>query len=249
MPFLDHLEELRWRIIWSLAGLMIGFAIGFFVTLKFDLVGLLARPVLPLLPTHELYYTHPSEGFSLTVNVAMWLGAVLAAPWVIWQAWLFLAPALHRHERRLTLAVLAGGVGLFLAGAALSYFVVIPLSLPWLMGFGGHSLTPLITANDYFGFAVAMILTFGISFELPMVILALATLGLVTPAFLKRYRRHAIVVIVVIGAFLTPGDLFWTTIALAVPLYGLFELSVLLSTIVYRRRASEGPSGVAVEAG
>ncbi len=95
---------------------------------------------------------------------------------------------------------------------------------------------PLITAEEYFGFLFAMVLTFGISFELPIVVLALAALGIVTPQFLSKYRRHAVVLIVIIGAFLTPGDLVWTTIALSVPLYALYELSVVAAYIIYRRR-------------
>ena len=115
---------------------------------------------------------------------------------------------------------------LFLSGAALAYFVVVPLALPWLFGFAGPSLVPLITAEDYFSFVFAMVLTFGVSFELPIVVLALSALGIVTPQFLSKYRRHAIVLIVIIGAFLTPGDMVWTTLALSVPLYALYELSV-----------------------
>jgi sec-independent protein translocase protein TatC len=95
---------------------------------------------------------------------------------------------------------------------------------------------PLITAEDYFSFIFAMVLTFGVSFELPIVILALATLGIVTPMFLTKYRRHAIVLIVIVGAFLTPGDMVWTTVALSVPLYGLYELSVLAAYVIYRRK-------------
>jgi len=105
------------------------------------------------------------------------------------------------------------------------------------MGFAGPSLVPLITAEEYFSFVFAMVLTFGVSFELPIVVLALAALGLVTPAFLSKYRRHAVVPIVIIGAFLTPGDMVWTTVALAVPLYLLYELSVMAARVVERRRA------------
>ena len=100
----------------------------------------------------------------------------------------------------------------------------------------GGPVDPLITAEEYFGFVFAMVLTFGLSFELPIVVFALAALGLVTPQFLAKYRRHAIVLIVIAGAFLTPGDLVWTTIALAVPLYGLYELSVLGAFFIDRRR-------------
>ena len=132
--------------------------------------------------------------------------------------------------------MLFSGTALFIAGAALAFLVVVPLALPWLMGFGTESMVPLITAEEYFGFVFAMVLTFGLSFELPIVVFALAALGLVTPQFLAKYRRHAIVLIVIAGAFLTPGDLVWTTIALAVPLYGLYELSVLGAFFIDRRR-------------
>jgi len=236
MPFLDHLEELRWRIIYSLGSALVAVGIGFWVTLHFDLVGLLAKPITDILPNHALVFTHPSDKFSITLNTAMTCGLVLAAPVILYQLWLFLAPALHPHEKRVGLGVLFAGLVLFIAGAALAYIVVIPLALPWLLDFGTTTMVPLITAEEYFGFVFAMVLTFGVSFELPIVILALSALGIVTPQFLSRYRRHAVVIIVIIGAFLTPGDLIWTTIALAVPLYLLYELSVAASYVIYKRK-------------
>jgi sec-independent protein translocase protein TatC len=236
MPFLDHLEELRWRIIYSLLALGVAVGLGFWLAVQYDAVGLLARPILPLIPEHKLAFLHPSEGFTVILDTAMTFGFVLASPVIIYQVWAFLAPALKKHERRVGLGVLFSGLVLFVSGAALAYFVVVPLALPWLFSFGGPSLVPLITAEDYFSFIFAMVLTFGVSFELPIVILALATLGIVTPMFLTRYRRHAIVLIVIVGAFLTPGDMVWTTIALSVPLYGLYELSVLAAYVIHRRK-------------
>ena len=236
MPFLDHLEELRWRIIYSLGSALVAVGIGFWVTLHFDLVGLLAKPITDILPNHALVFTHPSDKFSITLNTAMTCGMVLAGPVILYQAWLFLAPALHPHEKRVGLGVLFAGLVLFIAGAALAYIVVIPLALPWLLDFGTTTMVPLITAEEYFGFVFAMVLTFGVSFELPIVILALSALGIVTPQLLSRFRRHAVVAIVIIGAFLTPGDLIWTTIALAVPLYMLYELSVAASWVIWKRK-------------
>jgi len=236
MPFLDHLEELRWRIIYSLLALGVAVGLGFWLAVQYDAVGLLARQILPLIPQHKLAFLHPSEGFTVILDTAMTFGFVLASPVIIYQVWAFLAPALKKHERRVGLGVLFSGLVLFVSGAALAYFVVVPLALPWLFGFAGPSLVPLITAEDYFSFIFAMVLTFGVSFELPIVILALAALGIVTPMFLTKYRRHAIVLIVIVGAFLTPGDMVWTTIALSVPLYGLYELSVLAAYVIYRRK-------------
>jgi len=236
MPFLDHLEELRWRIIYSLAAVIVCVGLGFWVTLHFDLVKILAEPILKLVPGHTLYYTHPSDAFSITLNTAVTCGLVVAAPVLLYQAWLFLAPALHRSEKRVAIGVLFSGTLLFVAGAALAFLVVVPLALPWLMGFGSASLKPLITAEEYFGFVFAMVLTFGVSFELPIVVLALSALGIVTPQLLTRFRRHAVVAIVIAGAFLTPGDMVWTTVALAVPLYLLYELSVGAAYMIQRRR-------------
>jgi sec-independent protein translocase protein TatC len=236
MPFLDHLEELRWRIIYALSAVIVGVALGFFLETKFDVIAFLAQPVLPLVPEHRLVFTHPSEGFTIKLDVAVTFGLVLASPIIIYQIWAFLSPALHTHEKRVGLGVLFAGVLLFIAGAILAFMVVVPLAIPWLFQFAGPSLVPLITAEEYFNFLIAMVLTFGISFELPIVICALAALGIVTPQILTRYRRHAIVLILIVGAFLTPGDFVWSTIALAVPLYLLYELSVLGAALIYRRK-------------
>src|SRR5436190_12599658 len=236
MPFLDHLEELRWRIIYSLGAVIVAVGLGFWITLHFDLVRVLAGPIVPLLPDGKLVFTHPGDKFSITLNTAMTCGIVFAAPVILYQVWLFLAPALHTHEKRVGMGVLFAGTVLFTAGASLAFFVVVPLALPWLFEFGTTMMVPLITAESYFSFVFSMVLTFGISFELPIVVLALSALGIVTPQLLSRYRRHAIVLIVIAGAFLTPGDLIWTTVALAVPLYRLYELSVAASFVIYKRK-------------
>ena len=236
MPFLDHLEELRWRIIWSLLALIIGVGVAFWLMLQFDVLTLLEKPILPYLAGKKLVYTHPGDPFSIVLNASIVIGVALALPVILHQLWSFVAPALYKHEKRVALGVFFFAVFLFLGGAALAWFEVLPLALPWLMDFGGNSLEPMITASEYFGFATSMALAFGVAFELPIVILALAALGIVTPQFLNKYRRHAIVAVVIVGAFLTPGDLIWTTIAMAVPLYFLYEVSVVLSYVVHRRR-------------
>jgi sec-independent protein translocase protein TatC len=191
---------------------------------------------LPLLPQHQLVYTHPSAAFTVILNAAMTFGLVLAGPVILYQVWAFLSPALHSHEKRVAIGVLFTGVLLFIAGGALAFFFAIPMALPWLFSFAGPSLVPLITAEEYFSFVFAMVLTFGVSFELPIVIFALSALGIVTPQFLAKFRKHALILIIIIGAFLTPGDLAWTTIALSGPLYGLYELSVLAAHVIDRRK-------------
>ena len=236
MPFLDHLEELRWRILKSLGALMLGMAIAFAALLKIDLIGILERPIAPYLHGRKLVYTHPGDPFSVYLTASLVVGVILALPVIGYQLWAFLSPALHRHEKRLVIPCFAGALVLFLSGVSLAYFGVLPLALPWLMSFSTASLEPMITVHEYFDFAMTMSLAFGVAFELPIVILALTALGILTPAHLNKYRRHAIVACVFIGAFLTPGDLVWTTIAMAVPLYFLYELSVVLATVVHKRR-------------
>jgi sec-independent protein translocase protein TatC len=236
MPFLDHLEELRWRIIKSLIAVAVTVGAAFAVLAQFDVIGFLGRPILPLLGGHKLIFTHPTDSFSIYMNLSIIVGLIFASPVVVYQAWAFLAPALHRHERRIVVPVTVGAALLFLAGVAVSWFGVMPLALKWLLAFQTASMEPMISGLEYFDFLLTMSLAFGLAFELPIVILALTALGLVTPQFLRKYRRHAIVLCVFVGAFLTPGDLVWTTLAMAVPLYLLYELSIVLSSAVYRRR-------------
>ena len=236
MPVLDHLEELRMRILYSLGALVVGVVVAFVLLMHFDIVGLLARPILPFLNGQKLVYTNPSDPFNILLTASIGVGVLFALPVIVYQLWSFLAPALYEHEKRVVVPVTAGAVVLFLSGVSLSYFVVMPLALDWFRSFQTAALTPMITAEAYFDFALSMSLAFGVCFELPIVILALAALGIVTPAMLNRFRRHALVGCVVIGAFLTPGDMFWTTIAMAGPLYLLYELSVMLSYVVARRR-------------
>ena len=236
MPFLDHLEELRWRIIWSLVAIAGAIGIGFFVVLRFDVIALLEGPILPFLHGHHPIATHPTDGLQVTISAAMWIGAVLAFPVVLYQAWLFLAPALYAREKRLLVAALGGGIALFATGVVFAYAIILPLSLPWLFDFFGTAIEPMISANDYFGFVFSVVLSFGLAFELPVVVLLLAAAGLVTPQFLSRYRRHAVVLIVVAAAILTPGDFVWSTRALSVPLYLLYELSVFIAYVIWRKR-------------
>jgi sec-independent protein translocase protein TatC len=250
MPFLDHLEELRWRIIWSLVAIVLGVAAAFIVLQQFDIFKFLERPILPYLNGNKLKYTHPADPFSVLISASFTIGIVIALPVILYQVWAFLAPALYKHEKRVVLPVIFGAIVLFVSGVSLSFYVVLPLAIGWLMKIAANTdaLEPMITYREYFSFAVNMSLAFGLCFELPIVILLLATLGIVTPEFLRRYRRHALVLCVVAGALLSPGDLVWTTVLLAAPLYLLYELSVILAVIVYRRRRKRAAQLAAEEA-
>ena len=251
MPFLDHLEELRWRIIWSLAALVVGVVISFGLLLSFERPVLLwlQSPILPFLHGRRLMNTHPGEGFSILMQTALIGGIVFALPVIIYQIWAFLSPALHRHEKRIGVPVIVGAVILFVCGAALAWYLVLPMTLRFLTGIGDDAFDQMITANEYFGFVSSLVLAIGAVFELPILILLLSWFGLVTPQFLSKYRRHAIVGSFVVAAFITPGDIFVTNLVLTVLLYLLFEVSIGLSFLVYRKRERKRLSEEADEAG
>jgi sec-independent protein translocase protein TatC len=165
------------------------------------------------------------------------VGIVLALPVIGYNVWAFLSPALYRHERRVVIPVLLAATLLFLAGVALAYFLVLPLTLKFLFGLEAESLTPMITVSEYFGFVTSMCLAFGGVFEVPIVIVGLSAMGIVSPQTLGKFRRYAVIISYGAAAIITPGDLLTTTIALAVPLYLLYELSVAVSYVIFRRKA------------
>jgi sec-independent protein translocase protein TatC len=236
MPFLDHLEELRKRLFWIAGAVVIGVVIGFALLSRLDIIRLLERPILPLLHGQKLIYTHPGTSFHILLNASLVLGIVLALPVIVGQVWGFLAPALYAHEKRVVIPVVVSMVALFLMGVALSYFVVLPLTLQFLMSIESTALTPMISATEYFDFAISMCLAFGVVFEVPIAILALTALGLITPQFLSKYRKHAVVVCLTAAAFITPGADPYSLFALAIPLYVLYELSVFVAQFAYRKR-------------
>ncbi|MFN2566765.1 MAG: twin-arginine translocase subunit TatC [Gemmatimonadaceae bacterium] len=236
MPFLDHLEELRWRLIWSLLALSIGVAIGFLLVVRYDLLTALQAPIAPYLKGAKLVYTHPGHPFSIALTTAFIVGTILALPVITYQVWAFLSPALYRHEKRVVIPLLIGAAALFAGGAAMAYLLVLPLTLRFLLSFQAGSLAPMITAGEYFGFATTMALALGALFELPILIVGLTALGFVRPWMLTRWRKHALVLCWVVAAVISPGDFIGTTLLMAAPLYVLYEVSIWLSGIVYRRR-------------
>ena len=236
MPFLDHLEELRWRIIWSLAAIVVCVAIGFVLVVKFNLLFWLQEPIQPYLHGRRLMNTHPGGGFSIMMQTSIIIGVVLALPVILYQAWLFLAPALHRHEKKVVLPVIIGAVFLFICGAALAWYAVIPMTLRFLTSIGDEAFDQMISATEYFGFVVSLVLAMGAVFELPILILALSALGLVNPTLLKRFRRHAFIGAFALGAVISPGDAITASVAMTLPIYLLYELSIGLSAIVFRKR-------------
>jgi len=236
MPFLDHLEELRWRIIWSLAAVVVGVIVAFVIVIKFNLLVWMQGPVLPFLKGRRLIYTRPGDGFSILMQTSIIVGLVLALPVILYKAWAFLSPALHRHEKKIVVPVIVGAVFLFMCGAALAWYFVLPMTLRFLFGLGNEAFDQMITVSEYFVFVTSMVLAMGAVFELPIAILLLSALGLVTPQFLSKFRRHAVIASYLVAAIITPGDLFVTSVALMIPLYLLYELSIGLSWLVFRKR-------------
>jgi len=236
MPFLDHLEELRWRILWSLVAVLVGTVVGWWLLDKVDIIEVLKRPIAPYLPGGRLVFTSPAEPFMLTLKVAFALGCLAASPVVIYQIWAFLAPALYEREKRLIIPALAVGVVLFLAGAIACYQWLLPAALKVLLGFRRTDLTAMITIDRYFGMAVPFVVGCGLIAELPLVVTILAALGIVTPQFLGRQRRYAIVIAAFLAAILTPPDAVSMMLMLG-PLLLLYELSIWCAWVASRRRA------------
>jgi Tat protein translocase TatC len=236
MPFLDHLEELRWRILWSLVAIVVCTIVGWFLLDKIDIIEILKRPIAPYLPGGRLIFTSPAEPFMLTLKVAFGLGCLLASPVVIYQIWAFLSPALYERERRLIVPALAVGVGLFLAGAIACYQWLLPAALKVLLGFQRADLAPMITIDRYFGMAIPFVVGCGLVAELPLVVTILAALGIVTPQFLGRQRRYAIVIAAFLAAILTPPDAVSMLLMLG-PLLLLYEISIWCAWVASRRRA------------
>jgi sec-independent protein translocase protein TatC len=242
MPFLDHLEELRHRLFWIVGALGIGLILGFVISFNYpEVVGFLTSPITPYLPPGpngepgKLVFTTPTGAFKFQMAAALYMGLIVALPVIIYQVWAFLSPGLHRHERRLMVPVLAAGTLLFMAGVALAFKFALPLTLKFLLGVGEQNFNALITVEAYFDIMISLCLAFGAMFELPMVVLALTALGIVTPQLLHRFRSYAIVILLVVCAIVTPPDLFSLSI-MFIPVYALYEISVLLSFLLYRRR-------------
>jgi len=238
MPFLDHLEELRSRLIWSLATLVALSIGGFFIVTGFDVLGVLERPLNYVLPGQDLLFTSPTTPVIVTFKLSFVVGLILALPILAWHAWAFFEPALYERERKFVVPAIGLGFVLFLAGIAMAYFFVLPLGLKFLLGFQAESLSPIITVDEYLRFATRLILAFGLIFEMPVVLVLFSTLGLVTPAGLRKYQRHAIVGLAVASALLTPADP-GTMLMLLAPMLLLYELSIVLVRLVGRSKSRE----------
>ena len=236
MPFLDHLEELRARILRSLAALAAGLVAGWFIVQQLGLVTLLKAPIAPYLPDGKLVVLSPTDPLLIVLKLAFAVGVVLASPVVLWQVWAFVAPGLYEREKKAILPALFVGLGLFLVGAALGFVFVVPQALRVLFSFQSDALATMITYEKYFGFVLQIVLALGLSFELPLVIVILAVLGVATPPRLARFRRVAVVLAFIAGALLSPGGDLVTMIVMTLPLLLLYEVGYWCAAVIDRRR-------------
>ena len=236
MPFLDHLEELRSRILKALAGLIVGVGLGIWFVDRFALVDVLKAPITPLLPTGKLVVQSPTEPIMIVLKLGFVSGLVLASPIILWQLWAFLSPALYAKEKKAIVPALFIGLVLFLTGATLSFVYIVPQALRVLLGFQAGSFENLITFDKYYGFVLQVVLAMGLSAELPLVIILLAMLGVVTPQRLGKFRRYAVVLAFAAGAILSPGADVFSMLLMTAPLLLLYEVGFLGTVIVHRRR-------------
>ncbi len=245
MSFLEHLEELRLRILWSLGSILLGTIVGFVVAQHFGVIDFLISPVSQYMDEEKLVFTKPTEPFMVTFKVAILLGVIFALPIIFYHFWAFVAPALFTKERMIFFPAILSSVVLFSIGVFVAFWIVLPLGLKFLLSFQPTSLRPMITIGEYLSFATQISFAFGLVFELPLVVSILSWVGVLTPAYMRNKRRHAYVIICIVSAILTPADVA-SMIMMAVPLTLLFELSIFLSTVITAKRIAgepEGPGG------
>jgi Tat protein translocase TatC len=237
MSLMDHLDELRRRILYSVAGIALGFVVGFYFSQ--EAFEFLARPMLEALRdaglADRLIYTSPLGPLRMLITVGLYLGVLLALPLVLYQLWLFVAPGLYRNERHAVVSFLVSGVFLFASGTAFGYVVMLPVTLRFLISFEGPY-TAMISINDYFDMVLVILLGLGLVFQLPILIFFLSLFGIVTPRFLWDNFRYAVLAIAILAALVTPTTDVLTMSIFMAPMLVLYLLGVGVSWLVVRRK-------------
>ena len=226
MPFLDHLEELRWRLLKSVISVLVMMIICF--SFSDYILDLLLYPGQHIDPPVPLQVLKVQTIFIIKLEIALFAGIVFSLPVIFYQLWQFLAPGLHLNERKLLPSVVFASVVCFLIGGSFAYFIIIPYALQFFLSLAPPNIENNIAIDFYIGFLLRLIIVFGVVFELPMLSLILTKFGLLTPAFMRKYRRYAIVGAFILGAILTPPDPT-TQVLLAIPMVLLYELSIFIS--------------------
>jgi sec-independent protein translocase protein TatC len=234
MTLLEHLEELRRRIGWSLVAVLVGFLLCWYWAQP--IFAWMAVPITQFLPPGEkLAFTGLVDPFMLYMKVALLAGIFLASPVVLWQFWLFVSPALYRHERRIAVPFVVSTTAFFLAGGYFGYKIAFPMVVRFLLTVG-QDFRQVVTINEYFSMASKVILGLGLVFEMPVLIMLLARLGVVTHCFLLKYFRFAVLIIFIIAAVITPTPDIPTQCVFAFPMIGLYLLGVLVAWIFGKKR-------------
>ncbi|MFQ6031991.1 MAG: twin-arginine translocase subunit TatC [Candidatus Zixiibacteriota bacterium] len=230
MGFLDHLEELRGRIIKSLLSIILFSIVAYFFSEK--LIDFVSKPI------PELYFMSPTEAFATRIKLSLIAGIIASVPVIFYHLWQFVVPGLFEREIKLVVPVVLSSSIFFLIGATFCFLFVLPLSIKFLLGFGTEKLKPMIKIKDYISFVSYLTLAFGAVFELPVISYFLGRLGIITPQTLKKGRRYAIVGMLVLASVITPPDMF-SQLMLAGPLYFLYEVSIVVVRIVQKKKSGK----------
>jgi sec-independent protein translocase protein TatC len=237
MSFLEHLEELRRRIIWSVLYVAIGFGVCW--TYSKQIFLWMQRPIATALANNhldtQLVYLNPTEPFNMYMKIGLMAGVFLASPFILYQVWAFISPGLYRNERRYVLPFMFSTVGLFLAGGYFGYRIVYPAALNFLVQ-TGEGLKPVITIGEYTDLFMTIILGLGVVFEMPILVFFLALMGMITPGWMWRNLRYSILVIFIIAAILTPTTDIMNMCVFAAPMVVLYILSIGVAWLVHPKR-------------
>ena len=235
MSFLEHLDELRKRIVWALLSVVIGFVIAcFFIGRIFAFI---MAPMQAALATGQtLIYTEPTEALMLYLKMALLVGVLIGSPGVMTQVWLFVAPGLYANEKKLAIPFVAMSSFFFIAGAVFSHYVVFPLTWQFFQSFSTDQLTFMPRIEPAFGLYVKLMLTFGLIFQMPTLVLFLARMGIVTARFLVRNMKYAILIMFIIGAVLSPGTDPVGQALMAGPMFILYLISIGLAWLFGKKK-------------
>lgn len=233
MPFLDHLEELRWRLLKSVISVFVMMVVCFFFSDY--ILEVLLYPGKNIDPPVPLQVLKVQTVFIIKLEIALFAGIILSLPVIFYQLWQFLAPGLLKKERKLLPIIVFFSVLCFLIGGAFAYFIIIPYALQFFLSLAPMEIENNIALDFYIGFLLRLIIVFGVVFELPMLSLILSKFGILTPQFMRKYRKYAIVGAFILGAILTPPDPT-TQMFLAIPIILLYELSIFISYFVSSKK-------------
>ncbi len=237
MSFLDHLEELRWRLVKAALGLAVAvIGCGFFA--DFIVNSIVLRPSRLITPPLNLINTVPYGQITFYMSVVVTTALIICSPWILYQLWKFVEPGLREKEKKYVSGIVASTTFCFLSGVSFAYFLMLPYMLQFFSTFGSTTIVNMISVSEYMSFVIQLILLSGLIFELPMIAYFLARFGIMTPAFMRHYRRHAIVAIMIIAAVVTPTTDPVTMLVFSIPMLLLYEVSIWIAGIATRKRAA-----------